>query len=40
MSKPPSLAAIKIFADGASLASMREAARDPRIAGLHDQPDA
>ena len=31
---------IKIFADGASLPSMLESARDPRIAGLHDQPDA
>jgi transaldolase len=38
MSKLPSLAAIKIFADGASLASMREAARDPRIAGFTTNP--
>jgi transaldolase len=38
MSKPPSLAGIKIFADGASLASMREAARDPRIAGFTTNP--
>ena len=38
MAKPPSLAAIKIFADGASLASMREAARDPRIAGFTTNP--
>src|SRR5262249_44320114 len=34
----PSLAAIKIFADGASVASMREAARDPRIAGFTTNP--
>ena len=33
-----SLAAIKIFADGASLASMVEAARDPRIAGFTTNP--
>jgi transaldolase len=38
MSAPPSLPAIKIFADGASVASMREAARDPRIAGLTANP--
>ena len=38
MSNPPSLAGIKIFADGASLASMREAARDPRIAGFTTNP--
>ena len=38
MSKPPSLAGIKIFADGASLASMREAAGDPRIAGFTTNP--
>jgi hypothetical protein len=31
---PPSLFAIEIVADGASRASMREAAGDPRIAGL------
>jgi transaldolase len=35
---PASLAAIKIFADGASLASMLEAARDPRIAGFTTNP--
>jgi transaldolase len=38
MANPPSLAGIKIFADGASLASMREAARDPRIAGFTTNP--
>jgi transaldolase len=38
MSPPPSLAGIKVFADGASLASMREAARDPRIAGFTTNP--
>jgi len=38
MAELPSLAAIKIFADGASLASMREAARDPRIAGFTTNP--
>ena len=32
--QPPGLARIKIFADGASLAAMMEAARDPRIAGF------
>jgi transaldolase len=37
-SQPPSLAGIRIFADGASLASMREAARDPRIAGFTTNP--
>jgi transaldolase len=37
---PPlaSLASIKIFADGASLAAMREAARDPRVAGFTTNP--
>lgn len=38
MSTPSSLSALKIFADGASLASMREAARDPRIAGFTTNP--
>jgi transaldolase len=38
MSQIPSLAAIKIFADGASVASMRESARDPRIAGFTTNP--
>jgi len=38
MSELPSLAGIKIFADGASLESMREAARDPRIAGFTTNP--
>ena len=41
MSQPsqiPGLAAIKIFADGASVASMLEAARDPRIAGFTTNP--
>jgi transaldolase len=36
--QPHSLAGIKIFADGASVASMREAARDPRIAGFTTNP--
>jgi transaldolase len=34
----PSRAAIKIFADGASLASMLDSARDPRIAGFTTNP--
>jgi transaldolase len=38
MAESPSLAAIKIFADGASLASMLDAARDPRIAGFTTNP--
>jgi len=38
MAQNPSLAAIKIFADGASLAAMLEAARDPRIAGFTTNP--
>jgi transaldolase len=38
MADLPSLAAIKIFADGASLASMLESARDPRIAGFTTNP--
>jgi transaldolase len=38
MSELPSLAGIKIFADGASLASMLESARDPRIAGFTTNP--
>jgi transaldolase len=38
MSGLPSLAGIKIFADGASLASMLESARDPRIAGFTTNP--
>jgi transaldolase len=38
MSQLPSLSAIKIFADGASLASMLESARDPRIAGFTTNP--
>jgi transaldolase len=38
MSQVPSLDGIKIFADGASLAAMREAARDPRIAGFTTNP--
>ena len=38
MSALPSLAGIKIFADGASLASMLESARDPRIAGFTTNP--
>jgi len=38
MSQLPSLAAIKIFADGASLPSMLESARDPRIAGFTTNP--
>jgi transaldolase len=37
-SKPPSLDRLKIFADGASLASMLEASRDPRIAGFTTNP--
>ena len=37
-SQPPALAGIKVFADGASLASMLEAARDPRIAGFTTNP--
>jgi transaldolase len=37
-SQGPGLAAIKIFADGASVASMLEAARDPRIAGFTTNP--
>jgi transaldolase len=38
MSQLPSLGSIKIFADGASLASMLESARDPRIAGFTTNP--
>ncbi len=38
MSNIPSLDRIKIFADGASLPSMLEAARDPKIAGLTTNP--
>jgi transaldolase len=38
MSNLPSLDRIKIFADGASLASMLEAAGDPRIAGFTTNP--
>ena len=38
MSQVPSLAALKIFADGASVASMLESARDPRIAGFTTNP--
>jgi transaldolase len=41
MSQPsqiPGLAAIKVFADGASVRSMLEAARDPRIAGFTTNP--
>jgi transaldolase len=38
MSDLPSLAAIKIFADGASLPSMLESARNPRIAGFTTNP--
>jgi transaldolase len=38
MSQLPSLGAIKIFADGASVASMLEAARSPRIAGFTTNP--
>ena len=38
MSELPSLAAIKIFADGASLPSMLESARDRRIAGFTTNP--
>jgi transaldolase len=38
MSQIPSLDAIKIFADGASVTSMLEAARDPRIAGFTTNP--
>jgi transaldolase len=41
MSQPsqiPGLAAIKVFADGASVTSMLEAARDPRIAGFTTNP--
>jgi transaldolase len=37
-SKLPRLAAIKIFADGASVASMLEAAGDPRISGFTTNP--
>jgi transaldolase len=35
---PDLFARIKIFADGASLPSMRESARDPRIAGFTTNP--
>src|SRR5215510_16012667 len=35
---PASLDGIKIFADGASVASMLAAARDPRIAGFTTNP--
>jgi len=38
MSNIPSLDRIKIFADGASLPSMLEAARDPKIAGFTTNP--
>src|SRR5262245_55267690 len=38
MADIPSLAAIKIFADGASLAAMLEEARDPRMAGFTTNP--
>lgn len=38
MSQPPSLDRIKIFADGASLPSMLESARNPRIAGFTTNP--
>src|SRR5262245_35686340 len=38
MSASASLQHIKIFADGASLASMLESARDPRIAGFTTNP--
>src|SRR5215217_7085728 len=38
MAEPASLPAIKIFADGASLPSMLESARDPRIAGFTTNP--
>ncbi|HVY39476.1 MAG TPA: transaldolase [Polyangia bacterium] len=38
MPKIPSLDRIKIFADGASLPSMLESARDPRIAGFTTNP--
>jgi transaldolase len=38
MSSIPSLDAIKIFADGASVTSMLAAARDPRIAGFTTNP--
>ncbi|HXU62257.1 MAG TPA: transaldolase family protein, partial [Polyangia bacterium] len=38
MPKTSSLDNIKIFADGASLPSMLEAARDPRIAGFTTNP--
>jgi transaldolase len=38
MSQLPSLDAIKVFADGASLASMLESARNPRIAGFTTNP--
>jgi transaldolase len=37
-SKLPRLAAIRIFADGASVASMLEAAGDPRISGFTTNP--
>jgi transaldolase len=38
LAKPASLGRIKIFADGASLASMMEAALDPRIDGFTTNP--
>jgi len=38
MPKIPSLDRIKIFADGASLPSMLESSRDPRIAGFTTNP--
>ena len=38
MPEIPSLDAIKIFADGASVTSMLEAARDPRISGFTTNP--
>ena len=38
MSSIPSLDRIKIFADGASLPSMLESARDPRISGFTTNP--
>ena len=38
MGELPSRAAIKIFADGASLASMLDSARDPHIAGFTTNP--
>jgi len=38
MPSPPSLDRIKIFADGASLPSMLESARDPRISGFTTNP--